>query len=60
MLEKVVAQGESKAVPVEGVGVGGPFIQIRMSGEASERVVWCGYFGVVIFVFLKVVPHEVV
>jgi len=47
VLEKVVAQGESKVVPIEGVEGGGPVIQIRLSGETlelvvrgSEEVVW--------------------
>jgi len=36
--------------------VAGPFIQIRLSGDALERVFW-GNEEVVIVVFLKVVPH---
>jgi len=46
---------------LRGFRVGGHFIQIRVSGDVLERVVW-GSEEVVwlFFVFLKVVPHGVV
>jgi len=40
VLEKVVAEGKSKTVPVKGLRVAGPFVQIRLSGDALERVFW--------------------
>ena len=50
-----------KQCQLRGLRVGGPFIQIHLSGDALEHVFWGSEEVVWLFLyFLKVVPHRVV
>ena len=59
MFEEVVTQGESEAVPVEGVRVAGPLSQMRASVDALERVSGGRRIrSVIVFVFSEIIPHR--